>query len=76
MDLSKDDAKLGWGGPDKVSTEEDVINEVGIDCEIGSIPILILFAFSASFSHALARSCSARTLVRCGGDGRCKTMIY
>ena len=55
-----------------MSTDEDVINDVGIDCEIGSIPILILFAFSASFSHALASSCSARTLVRCGGVGRCK----
>ena len=43
---------------------------MGIGCDTGSMPIRILLAFSASFSHARANSCSAWTLVRCGGVGR------
>ena len=43
---------------------------MGIGCDTGSMPIRILLAFSDSFSHARANSCSAWTLVRCGGVGR------
>ena len=41
----------------------------GRDWDTGSRPILILLAFSASFSQARASICSASTLVRCGGVG-------
>ena len=44
--------------------------KMGIGCEMGSSPILIRLALSDSFSQARARSCSAWTLVRCGGVGR------
>ena len=40
-----------------------------ITCDTGSMPILILFALSASFSQARAKSCSASTDVRWGGVG-------
>ena len=42
----------------------------GMGWDTGSSPILILFAFSDSFSHALASNCSAWILVRWGGAGR------
>ena len=48
----------------------------GSDCDTGSIPILILLAFSASFSQARASICSASTLVRWGGVGRYEGMIH
>ena len=35
-----------------------------ITCETGSMPMRILFALSASFSQARAKSCSASTEVR------------
>ena len=38
--------------------------------EMGSSPMRILLAFSDSFSHALAKSCSAWMLVKWGGAGR------
>lgn len=41
----------------------------GFGWAMGSKPSLILLAFWASFSQALARSCSAWMLVRCGGVG-------
>ena len=44
--------------------------KIGIGCDMGSRPILIRFALSDSFSQARARSCSACTLVKCGGVGR------
>ena len=43
---------------------------MGMGWETGSMPMRIRLAFSASFSQARASSCSACTLVRCGGVGR------
>ena len=40
-----------------------------ITCDTGSMPIRILLALSASFSQALAKSCSASTDVKWGGVG-------
>ena len=42
----------------------------GIGCPTGSKPILILFAFWLSFSHACANICSACTEVKWAGVGR------
>ena len=43
----------------KTSTMLGADVNMGIGCEMGSRPILILLAFSDSFSQALAKSCSA-----------------
>jgi hypothetical protein len=45
---------------------------------IGSNPMRMRFAFKLSFSHAMAKICSACTDVRCAGVGRVygKTKIY
>lgn len=42
---------------------------VGMGWETGSRPTLMRFAFSLSFSHAVAKICSAWTEVKCAGVG-------
>ena len=44
---------------DSEEIDGNVVAITGIGWEIGSRPIRILLAFSDSFSHALANSCSA-----------------
>ena len=64
-----EDTEVAWEFEDeRTSTRLWVVT--GMGCEIGSRPIRIRFAFSDSFSRARAKSCSACTLVRCGGVGR------
>ena len=65
--------RVGPPGPqpplDRTSTMLCMLG-AGMGWDTGSSPIRILFAFSDSFSHALASNCSAWILVRWGGAGR------